>query len=360
MRILLLTTTIDVGGAEVQVLGLAESFARQGHEVHLVSMRRPRMGAERALEAGARLVDLGMEGALGLPAAMARFVGLVRGIRPDVIHAHMYHANMLARLTRPALRVPVVSTAHSVFEYSARLPQLGRFRDLAYRITDPLGDITAHVSREGLERYVAQGLTPADRIRLVDNGVDFSRFVPAEGEREPGPFRWICVGRFASMKGHADLLRAFAQVPGDSTLQLVGDGPLLDEMKQLAAELGLGDRVVFAGRQFDVPDRLRRSDALVLASHYEGLPMVLLEGHGTGLPIVATDVGAIRDVVRDEETGFVVPKASPDALRDAMARLEGLSEAERLQMGRAGRAHVQSHYGMDAVTARWLELYRSL
>jgi glycosyltransferase involved in cell wall biosynthesis len=156
------------------------------------------------------------------------------------------------------------------------------------------------------------------------------------------------------------MLQAFvavrARTPG-TVLLLVGRGALQAETEAMARALGLEGDVRFLGVRRDVPELMSAADGYVMSSAWEGMPMVLLEAGAAALPIVATAVGGNREVVRDGETGFVVPPREPSALADRMLRLMGLPEAERRAMGESGRRHVDGRYGLAQVADRWLAIY---
>jgi glycosyltransferase involved in cell wall biosynthesis len=244
-------------------------------------------------------------------------------------------------------------------------------REILYRLTDPLCDLTTQVSRAGLERYVRVGAVPAHKIRLIPNGVDTVRFRPDREARGimrdalglQDSFVWLAVGRFERAKDYPNMLRAFAGVVArrpEARLLIAGQGTLQGEAEQLAAKLKIADRVHFLGVRKDIPALMNAADAYVMSSAWEGTPMVLLEAGATGLPIVATAVGGNGEVIVDGQTGFLVPPGDSEALMQAMLRLMDLSPEERVRMGLAGRAHVEANYSLERVVDQWEKLYQEL
>ncbi|HEX6434242.1 MAG TPA: glycosyltransferase, partial [Gemmatimonadales bacterium] len=128
----------------------------------------------------------------------------------------------------------------------------------------------------------------------------------------------------------------------------------------LAAELGLGDSVRFLGVRHDVPEVMTAADGYVMSSAWEGMPMVLLEAAAAALPIIATRVGGNHEVVRDQETGYLVAERDAALLAGAMQRLMQLPDPERRDMGARGREHVRTHYGLQRVAEQWEALYRQV
>jgi glycosyltransferase involved in cell wall biosynthesis len=278
----------------------------------------------------------------------------------------MVHANFMARALRLFIRVPaLVSTIHSLNEG-------GRLKMAVYRLTNGLVDQMTIVSEAAAERYVAEGIVPRTLLRVVPNGVDSERFRVVPGDvRErlrrsmalEGMFVWIAVGRFETPKDYPTMLRAFARVRKqhpEAVLVLVGQGTLQGDTEALARELNLTDRVRFLGGRADVPELMSAADGYVMSSAWEGMPVVLLEAGAAGLPVVASAVGGNKEVVREQESGFLVPPANPDALAQAMLRLSTMPENQRRAMGEQGRQHVRSHYGLGRMVDRWEELYREV
>ncbi len=304
---------------ETQLVRLATRLKARGWDIHVVSLTPPKAYV-RELEAnGISVFSLGIRRKIPNPRPLLQLARLIRRWEPQIVHSHMVHANLVARLVRLFAPVPVlICTARNIDEG-------GRLRELLYRITDPLCDLTTQVSQAGLERYVKIGAVPRHKIRYIPNGVDTDHFKPDPDVRvrmrkELGledNFVWLAVGRFDPQKDYHNMLQAFAHVveKGVKTVLLIaGDGPLRPAMERLAVELGLGDRVRFLGVRQDVPKLMNAADAYVMSSAWEGMPMVLLEASATGLPIVATDVGGNSEIVLHGKTGFLIPPKDPEAL----------------------------------------------
>jgi glycosyltransferase involved in cell wall biosynthesis len=311
---------------------------------------------------GCEVTSLEMQRGIPDPRGIVRLAKILRRERPTILHSHMVHANLLARICRLLAPVPVViCTAHSVTEG-------GRWREIAYRLTDPLADLTTLVSNAAAERYVQVRAVPSHKVRTVPNGVLVRQFGRDEqthaklrktlglGDR----FVWLAVGRLDVPKDYSNMLNAFSRLPDESMLLIAGDGPLRSSVSQLASELGLSMRVHFLGMRNDVAELMAAADAYVMSSAWEGLPMVLLEAAASSLPIVATDVGGDREIVLEGVNGFVVPAKDSAGLADAMLAIERLPHESRLAMGAAGRAHVTKHFSLAAVVDEWEAIYRSL
>jgi glycosyltransferase involved in cell wall biosynthesis len=366
VRILLLSTSMGMGGADQQLLSAALGLRERGHEVRIVSLTPlGEMGA-RARAAGLDIESLEMRRGIPDPRGLARLVRLVRTWRPAVLHSHMLHANLMARAVRLFAPVPaVVSTIHNIYEG-------GRLRMLGYRLTNGLVDHITIISQAAADRFIRDRIVPPGLLEVVPNGVDTERYrgVPA-GTRERlrrsldlgTAFAWLAVGRFETAKDYPNMLRAFARVRAqrpDAVLLLVGRGSLQQETEALARSLGLESSVRFVGTREDVPEFMTAADGYVMSSAWEGMPMVLLEAAAAGLPIVATRVGGNQEVVVDGTTGFLAPPSEDEALGAAMLRLMTVPEAERRAMGSRGRDHVREHYGLARVVDRYEAAYREV
>jgi len=366
MRILFLSTSMGMGGADKLLLTAADTMRAHGHEVRIVSMTPlGPMGFEaRAL--GLPTESLEMRRGVPDPRGLLQLARMVRSWRPDVVHSHMVHANLMARMLRLMVRVPVlVSTIHNIYEGGGLLMA-------GYRLSNGLVDHMTIVSDAAADRFVSERIVPRSMLTVVPNGVDVDRFqhLPA-GTRESmrsslslgKEFVWLAVGRFEIAKDYPNMLEAFAGVCErypDAKLLLVGRGSLREETEALLRQRNLEKSVRFLGVRHDIPEVMSSADGYVMSSAWEGMPMVLLEAGAAALPIVATRVGGNQEVVGEGETGYLAPPRDPAALAAAMQRLMSLSGAERRSMGARGREHVRMHYGLQRVAEQWEALYREL
>lgn len=364
-RILYLITGLAIGGAETQLVRVATRLKQRGYSVRVVTLL-PYLAYKPELEqAGIPVTSLGIQRKIPDPRALVQLVRLIRRWKPDIVHSHMVHANLFARITRLFAPVPVlISSARSIREG-------GWWRERLYRLTDPLCDLTTHVCEEGAKRYVQEGLVPAHKMRTMPNGVDTEQFYPDSAERArlraewgvEGRFVWLAVGRLEAPKDYPNMLHAMhavKQAYPDTLVLIAGDGPLRASLESLSRSLELEENVRFLGVRRDVPQLMRMADAFVLSSSREGLPNVLLEAQASGLPAVVTDVGGNREVVCEGETGFIVPPGDSSALAERMIHLMRLPNEKLCRMGESGRDRVVEYYSMESVVNRWIGLYEEL
>lgn len=370
MRVCFVITDLAFGGAETQVVALAKELSRRKHEVFLISMLPPVAFVDELSAFGIKVFSLDMKRGFPNPLAILNLWRILSQLKPDIIHSHMIHANILSRVTGVFYKRPVlICTAHSLSEKGRHRSE--NFRVFLYRITDSFCDLTTQVSPQGVERYKALRAVNPNKILYVPNGVDTEKFKPDVCVRDnlrkefglSESFVWIAVGRFDPPKDYHNMLTAFSIVlkqESSANLVIVGDGPLRPLMESFAKEMGIKDKVLFLGIREDVGKLLNVADGFVLSSEWEGLPLVLLEAASTGLPIVATNVGGNAEVVIDGETGFLVPPKDPIRLSEAMLRLMKLPKSERLKMGFKGRDHVIQNFSLQHIVDIWEELYRLL
>jgi glycosyltransferase involved in cell wall biosynthesis len=364
-RVVLLTTNLARGGAETHVAGLARGLKLRGWDVSVISLLEPTAFHEELEAAGVAVFSLKMRPGVASPLGFVRLLALLRRLRPHVLHSHMFHANLMARLARLFYPAPVlISTLHSIAE-SGRESGSIKWRDRLYRATDSLSDVTVAVCQAVAQRHSDARAVPKKRLRVIPNGVDTRRFRPDAGRRERTrreqglgtEFAWLAVGRLMWKKGYETMLRAFAE-EGRGLLLIAGSGPQERELEELAGELAVHAR--FLGQREDVADLMAACDGFVQSSMVEGLPLALLEAASSGLPAVVSDAGGVSEVVLDGRTGLVVPLGNPAALGAAVSRLVAMPEAQRRMLGEAAREHVVNNFDLDAVVARWEALYREL
>ncbi len=361
MKVLLVITSLGVGGAERLVTSLADRYAVIGHDVMLV-----RFHGEAELRPGdprVRLENLDMRRSpKGMLVAMWRFRRLLLEFRPDVVNSHLVHANILTRLLRLVTPMPrLVSSAHNTNEE-------GRFRMLAYRLTDRLVNVSTNVSEEAVQAFQDQGALCPGRMLAIHNGIDTEDFVFDQAARDRIRTELsvgdsipliIAVGRLWEQKDYPNLLNAMSGLARRSfefRLAIIGDGPLRSKLKALAQSLGIAGQVDFLGVRHDIPALMSACDVFVLSSAWEGFGLVVAEAMACERIVVATDSGGVREVVG--EAGYLVEPRDSEALSGAIGQALGLSDAERKLMGEAARTRVVEKFSLAATADRYLAVFR--
>ena len=373
MRITYILTSLGIGGAERQVLWLARRMVRAGHTVRLlvlVPCGPDDLLAESPREPDSEPLDVVYLGIRKRPWSamhgLTRGADAIRQFRPDLIHAHNFHGNLAGRLLGQLCgKIPVISTIHNVYEG-------GRLRMMSYRFTDPLSRLTIAVSTAACERYTRLRAISAKKAGVVVNGIETDHFQPSIQQRNAmrttmgvieSDFVWIAVGRLAPAKDYPNLLRAFAalQLEQQATcIWIVGAGEpsCTIELQSLAHGLGIEDKIRWLGSRQDIAALLDAADAFVLASAWEGMPLALGEAMAMAKPVVATDVGGVREMIGDN--GSLVPAGNSGVLAETMNRMMALSNKDRHQIGNAARTRILTQFSMEAKTREWQEIYRSV
>ena len=347
------------------LLPLMRGARARGHEVIGACAEGPLLEIPR--EEGFRVVGLPMARSLS-PAAQWRafraLVALLRAERPDLVHGHMPISGFLARAAARVAGVPRVAYTCHGFLFNQPGPLWRRAASFLMewagaRLTDVLMTVSTEEARD------ARRLLQA-RATAIGNGRDPARFHPDPASRAriraglgvpEDRVVVTIVSRLVRHKGHPELLAAMRDVPG-AELWVVGNRLPSDHGEDLEpafAEAGLGSRLRRLGYRDDIPALLAASDIFALPSHFEGLPMSVIEAMLTGLPVVATDVRGPREQVVPEETGFLVPPMTAAPLAAALRRLTE-DAALRARMGEAGRRRALDLYDEAKVVARTLDL----
>ncbi len=347
MRLLQLVQTLTPGGAERVALTLAGAARARGDSAAVAGA--PGSWSERFGEPRFPMPILERR-PHRTPAGALATDRAIRSFRPDVVHAHNPGMGLVAALaTLRGRRVPALVSVHGVPEEDyPRTARLLRRSGLPVVSCGP--GVTAGLEEHGcrVEATIVNGVAPAPPA--ADAGEVRARFgVPATAPLV------VCVGRLVSQKHHDLAIAAMAEVPG-AALLVVGAGPLDGELRAAAERAGVGDRVVLTGARDDARAILGAADVAVLASHWEGLPLVALEAFAAGVPLVATAVRGVRELVTDQAR--LVPPGDPATLATAIR--EVLADPA-LAAGLAGRGRkTASRYSEAAMVEDFFAFYARL
>jgi glycosyltransferase involved in cell wall biosynthesis len=322
--------------------------------VHVACFEKAGAWLPRVAERAASIAEFPIRG-FARPATfrtLLDFAAWCRRQRIAVVQTCDLYANIFGLPGAALAGVPVrIANRREILTGDKSRAQLLAQR-LAYRAAHVVV-ANSGAARDQLER---EGV-PASRLRLIANGLDAGRFVPGEPRRTIRHI--VMVANLRAEKGHDTLLaaapRILARYP-DASFTFVGDGPRREALETLTRALGVTERVRFVGERRDVASILARHDLFVLPSRSEAFPNALIEAMATGLPVVATDVGGIPEVVRSGVNGQLVPPDDIGALADAVLALMD-DPAAAAALGRAARAEVERHYTIDRMVERFEQLY---
>lgn len=363
LRIIEIITTLGVGGAEMHLLSLTKGFVSRGHRPEVWYLKGKGELAHDFLKAGVPVQKISMESAGQAPGAIIQLTRKLRRQQPDLIHTHLLKADAVGAVAAflAGMSNRLLSSKHND-ERALLHPVFGPVHGLLSTLDRRVIVLSDHVGRFVVEH----GRVSPRKIRRVYYGIDPARFETAvpDGLREElnigkNEFVIVCVARFAPQKAHNHLLDAFAaalhKVP-DMRLLLVGDDPFGDHRRRAESHaqlLKLGDRVRFLGIRRDVPRILAASDLFTMSSLWEGLGLVFLEAMAAGLPVVATDVSAVPEVVPDSICGILVPCDDAGIMASAFINIAQRPDRGR-SMGVAGRRVVREKFGIDRMVEETL------
>lgn len=356
MRIAEVVNSLEIGGAERMVVDLSMGLQRQGHTVSVVCLRTAGPLASLLQESKIEVLALEKGEGFSLKAAGTLSAFLKRR-EIDVVHTHNPLTHHYGVIAGRRAGVPVVV---NTFHGPSNLTGFGRTQAIfeisslfSDRIVACCGAVETHLRRiTSLAKR---------RLSVIPNGISVEKFTQVPARAQDGEFVFGMVGRLVPVKDHAGLLKAFAEAQRQepaSRLELLGDGPLYNTLREQAMALGIEDRVVFHRSSLDVAQFLCRLDAFVLSSLSEGLPLSLLEAMAAGLPVVATSVGAVPELVEASHCGWMCPPGQPAMLAGEL--LNCLRSKGRHERGAAGRGYVTEHHSVMAMTAGYERLFEEL
>lgn len=367
MKVLHVITTINRGGAENHLVELVHGQLAGGLRVAVVYLKGDGYWMAVLQEAGAEVTGLGLS-RYGELAPLWRLRRLLAGFAPDIVHAHMPPAELYVRLALLGSRgggSPLVISKHNDEPFFRGLGQrcLGRWvaRGAAHLIA----------ISDAVNRYSCANLgVPASKVTTIHYGIDTAPYAAVEGEAvialraawDVPADAWVIgtVARLVPQKALPVMLEGYAAYRAAATrpsrLVLVGRGPLEADLKSLAARLGIGEEVVWAGFREDIPTVMRAFDCFALTSNYEGFGLVLLEAMAAARPVVATAVSAIPEVVADGETGLLCPAGDAAAVAAAFTRIE--DRALRATLGHAGALRAGERFTLERMVAKTVAIYQ--
>lgn len=361
--VLYLITDLHIGGAERALARTALGLDRTRFAPQVTCLFGAGPVADELRAGGIPVHDLGMRGRADLR-VLPRLARLLRRERPAILHAYLFHANLLSRLVGRACGVPIILCAERTMEME------GRWRVGLNRLTARWADRLV-ANSDAVRTFVLRQICPdAGRVCTIMTGVDPAAFQPPADPGEarralglpPDGFIAGTVSRLDPVKGIDDLLRAGRLLRDRglaATLLILGYGPEAATLRRLAAELGLEGAVRFPDPQTPPRAVLACLDIFVLASRFEGLPNVALEAMAMGVPVVATAVGGTAEAVADGLTGTLVPPNRPDRLAEAIVRFLKDPAAARAA-GAAGRRRVLERFSAARMVADTEALYEQL
>ncbi len=363
MKVLHLISSKGLYGAEGVLLNLMIASKNAGHQPHLMCFRsaskpEPQIDSE-AKNNGITSRTIVCKYKFDIKAIRdIRRFALDKGIQ--IIHSHGYKADVYGAIVSKFSHLPLVATLHGWTNEDKKVKFYETIDKLILRMINHLVPVSSVINEE----LKGRGLN-GRKVTVIPNAIDTEKFNPFREDAGPNDrleakseLTIGTVGRLSPEKGHSCLLKVFKKVISsvpNLKLLIVGDGALRSSLEKEAKDLGIEKKVIFTGMQKDMVSMYRAMDIFVLPSFTEGLPLVLLEAMSMELPVVATGVGAIPQVIGQNE-GIQVPSKDMDALKEAIISLVNDSTA-RHAMGKAARRKVVSDFSLDQFTQKYMSVY---
>lgn len=366
VKILFFITELSTGGAQTVLSHLLSHLDRRRFEPVVVCLYNDDGApAQQIKQWGILVIGLGMTRKWRIDAVW-RLYKVLRRHRPTILHTWMFHANVLGRIIGKLATVPIIITSR----HSIRIG--GQWRERLKGWTVKLDDKIIAVCDMARQLEIENARAPADKVVVIHNSIDWRKFADADPligatVRQTLHIPPIvpligAVGRLTPAKGFDILLQSFAEVHRqmpDAHLLLVGDGSLRPHLENLVSQMHLADRVIFTGTRKDVPHLLKTLDIFILSSQWEGLPNTILEAMAAGVPVVATTVGGVPEVITHPQNGWLIPPNNAAALTDAIIYLLR-HPAERRRLSTNGQMRVKTAFDAELAAQQTFRLYQTL
>ncbi|EOV6166317.1 glycosyltransferase [Citrobacter freundii] len=359
MRILFVITGLGLGGAEKQVCLLADKLAKLGHEVLLVAATHG--GNVRPKNEIIKIINLDMRKTIfGFIKSIVSLCGIIKAYKPEVIHGHMFHANVMVRIANIFLKRKwkTICTAHNKNEG-------GVIRKLLYRFTDKYNDVTTNVSQEALEQFIKDKAFKKSKSVAVYNGIDTDYFkydvvsrrnIRQQFDITDGDILLLAIGRLTEAKDYPNLINSFKLLPVCYKLLVLGEGHARDDIQRIINQNNLSTRVKLLGAKDDVKQYYSACDIFVLPSAWEGFGLVVAEAMSCERIAIGTDSGGVKEVIGD--SNFIIPIKDPVALAEKIIETSRLSDSAKSSICARNRSYIISNFSIDNAVNKWLNIYR--
>lgn len=355
MKVIQVIPRLDLAGAEIMCENLSSALNKIGVEVIVISLfDKKTVITERLQQNGIKIYFLNKRQGFDFK-VICELLSIFKSERPDVVHSHI---NALLYTTIASIFGNIkcrIHTVHSVANKEATpFKQKLYYLIFKYFKVKPVA-LTEEIRDSIINRYRIE----KDNIPVIFNGIDLNNCIKKNDYEIKEYFQFLHIGRFYEVKNHKMLINAFKEFMTkhpNSKLNLVGTGPLLNETKQQVKELGLCEQVIFWGQKDKVFEMLTKADVFILPSIYEGMPMTLIEAMGSGLPIIATNVGGIPSMIKDNYDGMLV-NCELDSIIEAMEKMENLELRKRVGTNAAETA---KKFSAENMANNYLNIYMQI
>lgn len=358
MKIIYLITSLGMGGAEKVVTNLADEMVNLGHQVTLVYLVGDAIVMPNSTDVDIIFLDLKKNPLV----AFLNFIKILKLRKPDVVHSHMYHANVFSRLSRLFSPFPkLISTSHSNFEG-------GVIRMLIYALTSPLVTISTNVSEEAKKQLVKSGAVRKDKMIVVNNCIDTNKFKSNENYRafyrkefdlSQNDICLLAVGRFHPAKDYATLIKVFNQLcfkEKNIKLFIIGDGELRASIEAQIRVLGLENKITLLGVRHDIPQLMNMCDIFISTSAWEGFGLVLAEAMACSKRVIVSKNSGFREIL-GEDSEYLIEAGNINKFCKAIESLIDLDQEQVKFIEDENRKTIENRFSSEIIINKWLQLY---
>lgn len=359
MKILYIITGLGRGGAERVVCDLADHMFIRGHEVKIVYLTgEAKVKPINNIE----LYKLNLNSLFNLYNSYNQLRQVVTTFRPDVIHSHMIHANILTRLIRLSCPIKkLICTAHSNNEG-------GKLRMLLYRLTNNLADLNTNVSYEATKSFEIKKAVPIGTMKTIYNGINLDKYffkneaklkIKEELGISDNEKILLAVGRFDKAKDYPNLLNAISIIKEEGKynfkLLIAGEGYLKTEIEAIITTLKLEENVILLGYRSDIPDLMSAADIFLISSIYEGFGLVVAEAMACNCFVIATDCGGVVEILNNKD--FIVPPRDSISLAKKIINIINLDACTKKLLIEKNRLRVEKCFALTEIVKKWESIY---
>lgn len=366
MKVLLIITGLGAGGAEMICLKQAEYLHHKKYNVKVISFSTNIVLKSQFDRLGISVEILPLINVF----SCVKLFKSIKSFQPSVVHTHLFHANVIGRIFAKLAGVPqVISTIHNV-NFG------GHIRKLLMRLTDPLATKTIVISKLVASEMMRMRIVKSTRLICIPNGIDTSTFVPFVGSNEqkryarialglePDGILFLSVGQLREQKAYHLLIDAICKRSDDlsalkTRFYVVGEGELLVSLRAKAKENNVSQLIQFIGLKTNIDEYLRATDAFVMTSLWEGLPLSMLEAMASGLPCIVPKVGGIPEVITNDQIGKLYEAGDVLTLSSLLVDIAIAPAEERALIGKNARACVVESFSQQKMLEEYEKLYKS-
>ncbi|HGF8092624.1 MULTISPECIES: glycosyltransferase [Enterococcus] len=355
MKVIQVIPQLDLAGAEVMCENLSLTLKKRGYNVIVISLyNKKTIITERLLKQGIEVKFLNKHNGMDL-VVIKDLYKIFKKEKPDVVHTHINALQYVAIAKRLANVKTCIHTVHSIAEKEAtKIRQKFYYIFFKYFGITPVA-LSAEIKDSIIKRY---DLSTND-VPVIYNGINLKKCIPKTDYINKEELIFLHIGRFAEVKNHKKLIDAFSKVHKllpNSKLKLVGNGPKYEEIIDQVKKLGIEDCVEFIGQKSNIFDILNESDVFILPSIYEGMPMTLIEAMGTGIPIIASNVGGIPSMLCNNENALLIRAEEEDIVK-AMTSMNNIHLRSRLGKSAFERSKL---FSAEHMTDKYIKVYTNL